>query len=118
MADNATGIVLPWEQQAIRGDEMPDGLGYADQILYMLLRSLYAQKRLGIIDRETAIREKKKFLDEYRCYDFQQKMGDEWVQVIKDTDLARAAFRKNPPIENAWNLIHIIEGRKRYENQT
>lgn len=56
MADNATGIVLPWEQQAIRGDEMPDGLGYADQILYMLLRSLYAQKRLGIIDRETAIR--------------------------------------------------------------
>lgn len=112
MADTATGIVLPWEQQAIRGDEMPDGLGYADQILYLCLRMLYAQKKLGVIDRDTAILEKKKLLDEYRCYDFQQKMGDEWVQVIKDTELARAAFRKDPTIENAWKLIHIIEGRK------
>ena len=112
MVSESTGIVLPWEQQAIRGDEMPDGLGYADQILYLCLRMLYAQKKLGVIDRDTAILEKKKLLDEYRCYDFQQKMGDEWVQVIKDTELARAAFRKDPTIENAWNLIHIIEGRK------
>ena len=111
MADNATGIVLPWEQQAIRGEEMPDGLRYAEQILYMCLRMLYAQKKLGIIDRDTAVLEKKKLLDEYQCYDFQQKMGDEWVAVIKETELARAQFRKEPTVENAWKLIDVIEGR-------
>ena len=114
MADNTTGIVLPWEQQAIRGEEMPDGLRYAEQILYMCLRMLYAQKKLGIIDRDTAILEKKKLLDEYQCYDFQQKMGDEWVAVIKETELARATFRKDPTIENAEALVEIIEGRRRH----
>ena len=114
MADNATGIVLPWEQQAIRGEEMPDGLRYAEQILYLCLRMLYAQKKLGIIDRDTAILEKKKLLDEYQCYDFQQKMGDEWVAVIKETELARATFRKDPTIENAEALVEIIEGRRRH----
>ena len=114
MADNATGIILPWEQQAIRGEEMPDGLRYAEQILYLCLRMLYAQKKLGIIDRDTAILEKKKLLDEYQCYDFQQKMGDEWVSVIKETELARAEFRKNPTAENAEALVEIIEGRRRH----
>ena len=114
MADNATGIILPWEQQAIRGEEMPDGLRYAEQILYLCLRMLYAQKKLGIIDRDTAILEKKKLLDEYQCYDFQQKMGDEWVAVIKETELARATFRKDPTIENAEALVEIIEGRRRH----
>ena len=114
MADNATGIILPWEQQAIRGEEMPDGLRYAEQILYLCLRMLYAQKKLGIIDWDTAILEKKKLLDEYQCYDFQQKMGDEWVAVIKETELARAEFRKNPTAENAEALVEIIEGRRRH----
>ena len=114
MADNATGIILPWEQQAIRGEEMPDGLRYAEQILYLCLRMLYAQKKLSIIDRDTAILEKKKLLDEYQCYDFQQKMGDEWVSVIKETELARATFRKDPTIENAEALVEIIEGRRRH----
>lgn len=114
MVPESTGIILPWEQQAIRGEEMPDGLRYAEQILYLCLRMLYAQKKLGIIDRDTAILEKKKLLDEYQCYDFQQKMGDEWVAVIKETELARAEFRKNPTAENAEALVEIIEGRRRH----
>ena len=113
VSESSTGIVLPWEQQAIRGDEMPNGLEYPDQILYLCLRMLYAQKRAGIIDRDTAIVEKKKLLDEYRCYQFREQMGEEWVQVIKDTDLARAEFRKNPTVENGFKLVEIIEGRKR-----
>jgi hypothetical protein len=114
MVSESTGIILPWEQQTIRGEEMPDGLRYAEQILYLCLRMLYAQKKLGIIDRDTAILEKKKLLDEYQCYDFQQKMGDERVAVIKETELARAEFRKNPTVENAEALVEIIEGRRRH----
>ena len=109
---NSTGIVLPWENAAIRGDEMPDGLEYPDQVLFLQLRMLYAQKRLGIIDRETAIREKKKLLDEYKVYQFRDSMEKEWVEIIKLTELARADFRKNPSIETAECLVAIIEGRK------
>ncbi len=109
---NETGIVLPWEQKAIRGEEMPDGLGYPDQILFLNLRMLYAQKRAELIDRDTAVREKKKLLDEYRAYQYREKMGDEWVEVIKQTEAARAEFRKNPSIDTASKLVDIIEGRK------
>ena len=107
----STGIVLPWENAAIRGDEMPDGLDYPDQILFLQLRMLYSQKRQGIIDRDTAIREKKKLLDEYKLYQFRDSMEKEWVEIIKLTELARAEFRKNPTVENGMKLVQIIEGR-------
>lgn len=110
-SEQSSGVILPWEQDAIRGDEMPNGLEYPDQILFLQLRMLYAQKRMGIIDRDTAIREKKKLLDEYRVYQYREKMGEQWVQVIKETDLARAEFKKNPTVENAQKLVAIIEGR-------
>ena len=42
MADE-TGIVLQWEKDAMAGLEMPDGLSYPDQILYLELRMLYNQ---------------------------------------------------------------------------
>ena len=112
MSESSTGVVLPWEQSAIRGDELPSGLDYPDQVLYLSLRMLYAQKRMGIIDRETAITEKKKLLDEYKSYQFNWSMAEEWTEIIKMTELARAEFRKEPNLENAWKLINIIEGRK------
>lgn len=96
---------------------MPDGLEYPDQILYLCLRMLYAQKREGIIDRDRAISEKKRLLDEYKQYQYQDNMGKEWVRAIKDTELARAAFRKDPTVENAWKLIDAIEGRTIHENR-
>ena len=58
MADE-TGIVLPWEKDAMAGLEMPDGLSYPDQILYLELRMLYHQYYQKIIGRETATKEKK-----------------------------------------------------------
>lgn len=107
----STGIILPWEQLAIRGDEIPDGLDYPDQVLFLNLRTLYAQKRMGIIDRDTAISEKKKLLDEYRYYQANWMMADEWNKIIRATELARAEFRKNPTVENAWTVVNCIEGK-------
>lgn len=111
-SEQSSGVVLPWEQAAIRGEEMPDGLSYPDQILFLCLRNLYAQKRAGIIDRDAAVREKKKLLDEYRVYQFREKMGEEWVEQIKQTDIARAEYRKNRTLKNADKLVEIIEGRR------
>lgn len=102
------------ERQAMDGNEMPDGLEYPDQVLYLCFRMLYAQLRQGIVDRDTAIREKKKLLKEYEAYVFVDQMGKEWVQVIKDTELARAEYMKNRTLENADKLIATIcpVGRK------
>ena len=111
MADE-TGIVLPWEKDAMAGLEMPKGLSYPDQILYLELRMLYHQYYQKIIDRETATKEKKKLLDEYRIYKFQYELGNQCVDTIRLTELARADYRKNPCHENAMKLIEIIEGRK------
>ena len=111
MADE-TGIVLPYEKDAMAGLEMPDGLSYPDQILYMELRMLYHQYYQKVIDRETATKEKKKLLDEYRVNQFREEMGNHWVEIIRLTDLARCDYKKNRTLENADRLIEIMEGKK------
>lgn len=78
MADE-TGIVLPWEKDAMAGLEMPNGLSYPDQILYLELRMLYHQYYQKVINRENATKEKKKMLDEYRVNQFREEMGKQWV---------------------------------------
>ena len=112
MADE-TGIVLPYEKEAMTGLEMPNGLSYPDQVLYLELRLLYRQYYQKIIDRETAVREKKKMIEQYKDLKFREKMGDHWVEIIRLTELATSEYRKNPCHENAMKLIRILEGRKK-----
>ena len=111
MADE-TGIVLPWEKDAMAGLEMPNGLSYPDQILYLSLRMLYRQYYQKIIERDTATKEKKNLLDEYKVYQFREELEKQWVEIIRLTELARAEYRKNPCHESAMKLIEIIEGKK------
>lgn len=110
--NKSTGVTLPYERQAMNGDDMPDGLEYPDQILFLQLRMLYDSFKKEIINRDTAQKEKKQLLSEYECYKFLHSMEKEWVEIIKLTELARADFRKNPSIETAERLVAIIEGRK------
>ena len=110
--DEETGIILPWEKDAMAGLEMPDALSYPDQILYLELRMLYRQYFQKVIDRETATKEKKKLLDEYRCCQYREEMGNHWVEIIRLTDLARCDYKKNRTLENADRLVEIIEGKK------
>lgn len=107
-----TGVTLPYEKIAIAGGEMPDGLKYPDQVLFLELRMLYDQLKKGVIDRPTAMKEKKKLLDAYRVYRFNEQMGKEWAERIRLTELARAAYRKERTLENADKLVALIEGRK------
>ena len=107
-----TGIVLPWEKDAMAGLEMPNGLSYPDQILYLSLRMLYRQYYQKIIERDTATKEKKKLLDEYKVYQFREELEKQWVEIIRLTELAMAEYRKKPCHENAMKLIEVIEGNK------
>lgn len=111
MADE-TGVVLPYEKDAMAGLEMPDGLSYPDQVLYLELRLLYRQYYQKVIDRDTAVKEKKKMIEQYKGLKFREKMGDHWVEIIRLTEFAASEYRKNPCHENAMKLIRILEGRK------
>ena len=105
-------LELPYEKTAMAGGEMPKGLEYPDQILFLELRLLYDSYKRKLIDRDAATREKVELLRTYEAHKIVDRMGKEWVDQIKRTELARADYRKNPCHENAMKLIEIIEGRK------
>ena len=111
-SNKSTGVTLPYEKQAMNGDDMPDGLPYYDQLLFQQLRLLYDQFKKGAIDRETAQKEKRQMLSEYEFYKIQWQLIDDVSDIIRRTELARADFRKNPTVENGWNLLNACEGRK------
>ena len=113
MADSKL-LELPYEKIAMAGGEMPKGLEYPDQILFLELRLLYDSYKRKMIDRETATQEKVELLRTYEAHKIVDRMGKEWVDQIKRTELARAAYRKKKTIENADKLLACVEGGKYY----
>ena len=106
-----TGIVFEYEQQAMNGAEMPNGLDYADQIMFQQLRLLYNSVHNGIIPRDIAIREKKKFLSEYKKNKIGVQSMQGYIDYINSTCVARTKYTKNRTLENADNLVKALEGR-------
>lgn len=107
-------LELPYEKIAMSGGEMPKGMEYPDQILFLELRLLYDSYKRNLIDREKATQEKAELLRTYEAHKIVDKMGKEWVDQIKRTELARAEYRKNKTIENADKLLVCVEGGKYY----
>ena len=103
-------LELPYEKIAMAGGDMPNGLEYPDQILFLQLRLLYDSYKRKLIDRDTATREKVELLRTYEAHKIVDKMGKEWVDQIKRTELARAEYRKDKTIENADKLLACVEG--------
>ena len=109
-------LELPYEKIAMSGGEMPKGLEYPDQILFLELRLLYDGYKRKLIDRDKATQEKAELLRTYEAHKIVDKMGKEWVDQIKRTELARAEYRKNKTIENADKMLICVEGGKYYGN--
>lgn len=107
-----TGVVFEYEKAAIAAEEMPEGLEYPDQIMYLCLRSLYAQVRMGIISREKAISEKNKLLISYRVNQFDLKLANYRNELIKQTETRISEYRKNRTLENADAVIEAFKGVK------
>ena len=113
MADSKL-LELPYEKIAMAGGEMPKGLEYPDQILFLELRLLYYSYKRKMIDRDAATMEKVELLRTYEAHKIVDRMGKEWVDQIKRTELARATYRKEKTIENADKLLACVEGGKYY----
>lgn len=104
-------LELPYEKIAMAGGEMPKGLEYPDQILFLELRLLYDSYKRKLIDREKATQEKVELLRTYEAHKIVDKMGKEWVEQIQKTETVRANYRKDRTLENADLLVLAIEGR-------
>jgi hypothetical protein len=107
-------LELPYEKIAMAGGEIPKGLEYPDQILFLELRLLYDSYKRKLIDRDKATQEKVELLRTYEAHKIVDKMGKEWVDQIKRTELARAAYRKDRTLENADRVIDCVEGKRFY----
>lgn len=105
-----TGVVFEYEQAAMAADEMPDNLEFYDQIMFLNLRMLYSQVRLGIITRETAVKEKRKLLVTYKANRFDAELAKKRVELIKSTEVAISNYRKEKTIENADAIVLAFVG--------
>ena len=101
---------LPYEALAARGDPMPGGMPFPDMVMYQALAALYGRYRGKTISRERASIEKKTLMSEYDTMKFKWQLGDHWAQLIKATEAARCAYRKNRTLENADRLLMAIDG--------
>lgn len=109
-----------YERAAMRGDEMPDGLDIVDQINFLCLRSLYAQKRAGIIDRAVGSAEKAKLrrqrdLWEQRLF-FREKLAKRCVEMFQTVEAAANAYAKDRTLENADKLYQAIYGMETHHD--
>ena len=97
--------------------EMPEGLSLADQSAYTAIRNIYAAHRAGRLSREAGAAEKRRVK---RRYDLEmgereqeRKLAFHRARVIRLTEQAMTAVRKDPSPENALRLVDVLDGIER-----
>lgn len=102
----------PYERAAMLGDEMPDGLDLPDQLTFLCLRRLYAQKRNGIIDRATGSSEKKNLGRQRNVWmerlHAEEKLAQHCAKMFRDIEAAANAYAKERTLENADRLYQVL----------
>ena len=107
-------FAYPYEQAAMLGGEMPEGLELVDQLIFLCLRSLYAQRRRGEIDRETGSREKMRLCYQRDLLGRKLMMGERTVrrsaEMLKAVELAANAYARERTLENADRMYQALYG--------
>ena len=98
----------------MRGEELPDGLSLPDQMAYTALRNTYRAYYDKTISRGAAAAEKQQIrLAWERAVSraaFDQRLTTYHVKVIRETEAAKNAFRKDPTPANALRLCNAMDG--------
>ncbi len=109
---------FPWEREAMKGAEMPDGLSIYDQMAYLSLRTLYHDYHERRLDRKTASAEKRRILGAWdrakHTAEFDRKLALFRARICKETEGVKTAVRKDPSPENAIKLCNVLDGLERY----
>lgn len=100
------------EDLAMHGAAMPDGLGTAEQLLFLKFRLLYQTAALGSITPEQGRREKLVILDRYRLDTFDEMAWKHTRQLWQKIEAAGSAYAKDRTIENADRFYEAVYGMK------
>lgn len=93
------------------GDDMPQRIDFAERMLFLSLRCLYASYRAGTITREQAKDEKNRILNDYDT-------TRRWVDIYKETCDIRIkldSFGKEietGDCERCKRIMRIFDGRE------
>lgn len=108
---------FPWEQDAQRESDMPEGMALADMMAFTALRNIYGAYHDKRLEREQATREKRLLRREWEkakeAEAFDRKLTDHHVRLIRAVERAVCACRKDPTPENAIRLCDVIDGLER-----
>lgn len=96
------------EDRAMYNLPLPGNMSKADSWLYILLRALHTQHRLGQISRETAKSEKRTLLRQYEQMLFEQKYIEHTQAMWNRIAAAHIAYRNNPCIETADKFVEAV----------
>lgn len=98
----------------MHGDEMPDGLPLPDQMAYTTLRNIYRAYHDKTISRDMAAAEKQRLRREYEqmseAWAFQGRLANHHSRILRDTEAAKTACRKDPTPENAMRFCDVLDG--------
>lgn len=110
-------MLFPWEEKAMNGEPMPDGLSLFDQNAYTAIRNIYAAYHDGRLSKENGSAEKKKVKHKYdqavEDEKFRNKQAIYHIKVHKQAEQAITAVRKDPSPENALRLVDVLDGIER-----
>lgn len=104
----------------MRGDEMPEGLSLPDQMAYAAMRYIYWSYHNKIISRDVAAAEKLRIRRTYTAavetLEFWDKLASQRARLLRYTESAKTACRKEPTAQNSLRLCDVIDGlEKPYE---
>lgn len=118
MSAPESGYAFPWEREAMRGAEMPEGLSVHDQLAFLYLRTIYRDYYEKRLTRKTASAEKRRLWgiwdEARRTAEFERKLAFFHARLYKDTEEAKTAVRKDPSPENAIRLCNVLDGLEQY----
>lgn len=82
------------DRLANAGAATPRGLGYADTLYFLMVRSLYQFAREASLTPEDGRREKAKIVEVVRRYRNDERYAVQRAEINRETGAARAEYRK------------------------
>lgn len=106
-----------WERAAASGEPMPTCLPTAEQNAFQAMAHLYARFNAKAITKEQAATEKGRIKaslkDEINLENFRDNLAYQRELILRNTEMAKIACKKNPTPENAITLCDTIDAIQR-----
>ena len=106
------------EDLAYRGEEMPQGLNLAQQMLFQAFRQLYAYAKLTHMPKDQGKREKARLLREFRNRQAQMDHMEKTWAMWRQIEAAGSRFAKERTVEAAEDFYRAVYGCRPKKERT